>query len=375
MPDGVLAASGGWISWLGPAASWPDGSRLPPASELTLLPGLVDLHCHGGGSRAFTEVGSDHDLGAAAAVVVTHHRAHGTTTQLASLVSAPEDVLLHQLDVLASLVETRQLAGVHLEGPFLSPDHAGVHDRQALRHGDPALLEALLDAGRGTVRSMTLAVELPGVAALVPVLRQHAVLPSLGHTGAPAALAGRLLAQGGWSVTHLFNGMPPWHHRRPGPVPACLAAAARGDAVVELVADGVHLDDLTVAAVLDLVGPRQVALVSDAMAAAGTSDGRYRLGGRDVVVRDGVARLDDRLAGPGPGRLAGGTSRLLDVVRRVVHHAGVSLADAVTAASTTPAALLGLADRGALGVGLRADVLVVDDALQPVRAFVGAVPC
>lgn len=370
IPDGVLSASGGRIGFVGPAPSWPDRATLPPASGLVLLPGLVDVHCHGGGGRDVGELpgagGAQAPDGPAA--VVAHHRAHGTTTQLASLVSAPERVLLRQLDALASLVEEGRLAGVHLEGPFLSPGHAGAHEPSALRRGDPALLEALLTAGRGAVRSMTLAVEVPGVAALVPLLREHGVLPSLGHTGAPSGLVREVLAEGGWSVTHLFNGMPPWHHRDPGPVAACLAAAARGDAVLELVADGVHLADGTVAAVLDLVGPGQVALVTDAMAAAGSADGSYRLGGRDVVVRDGVARLartsDAGTRMSGAGALAGGTARLLDVVRRVVQHAGVSLPDAVTAAASTPAALLGLHDRGALAVGRRADVLVVDDDLR-----------
>jgi N-acetylglucosamine-6-phosphate deacetylase len=155
------------------------------------------------------------------------------------------------------------------------------------------------------------------------------------------------------------------HHRAPGPVAACLAAAARGEMVLELVADGVHLDDETVAAVFDLVGPGRIALVTDAMAAAGQGDGRYRLGSLLTDVVQGVARL----VGDPPGAIAGGTSRLVDVVRRVVRHAGVGLADAVTAASATPARLLGLADVGDLVAGRRADLVLTDDDLTPLSVM------
>jgi N-acetylglucosamine-6-phosphate deacetylase len=159
------------------------------------------------------------------------------------------------------------------------------------------------------------------------------------------------------------------HSRAPGPVAAALAAAARGEAVVELVADGVHLAPDTVAAVFDLVGPGQIALVTDAMPAAGMDAGRYRLGRLDVEVTDGVARL----AGEGPAEsrsIAGGTACLVDVLRRTVRDAGVGLLAAVTAATATPAQLLGLGEiTGALRRGLRADLLVVDDALHPVRVM------
>jgi N-acetylglucosamine-6-phosphate deacetylase len=155
--------------------------------------------------------------------------------------------------------------------------------------------------------------------------------------------------------------MPPLLSRAPGPVAACLAAAARGELVVELVGDGVHLAPETVAAVFDLVGAGQVALVTDAMAAAGMPDGRYRLGALPVEVTGGVARLADD---DGPGAIAGGTARLVDVVRHTVA-AGVPLPDAVLAATGTPAGLLGRADVGGLTPGARADVLVTDADLVP----------
>jgi N-acetylglucosamine-6-phosphate deacetylase len=244
-----------------------------------------------------------------------------------------------------------------------------------MRRPDPGLLERLLAAGRGHVVSMTYAAELPGASEIVEMLAAHGVVASLGHTDADVATAATSLAlaastsrTGLASVTHLFNGMRPFHHRDPGPVAAGLTAAMRGEVVLELVADGVHLADATVAMVLDMVGPRSVAFVTDAMAAAGMPDGSYRLGSRQVRVEGAVARLfgEDHQ----PGALAGGTSTLLDVVRRGVRTAGIDLATAVEAATLTPARLVGIDhDRGALAVGLRADVLAVDHDLAPVAVW------
>ncbi len=374
LPDGIVAARGGQITAVTSASRWPGtAGPLPEPTALTLLPGLVDVHCHGAVGYGFPD--SD-DAGARAAAA--HHLASGTTTLLASTVSAPAGALLSQVAVLAELVRDGAAAGIHLEGPFLSPVHCGAQDPAAIVPGDPDLLAAVLRAGRGTVRSVTLDPATARSRELAAMLREHGVTPSLGHTGASTTAVGAWvrdwLGDGGGElgVTHLFNGMPPWLSRAPGPVPAFLAAAARGEAVLELVADGVHLADETVSAVFDLVGPGRLALVTDAMAAAGTADGRYRLGALDVEVAGGVARLaTGPIDGAGLRPLAGGTARLLDVVRRVVRYAGVDLADAVAAASTTPARLLGMeAERGSLVAGRRADVLVIDDDLQPVAVAV-----
>ena len=355
--DGVVAVAGDRVLFAGPAAGW-DGELPPPAPDRCLLPGLVDVHCHGAAGHGFPDADADGVRAAAA-----HHRAAGTTTLVASLVSAPPRVLQDRLALLTPLVGDGELAGVHLEGPFLSTARCGAQDTASIRPGDPALLAQLL-AG-GPVVSMTLAPETAHARELVDLLRAHGVLPSLGHTDAPADLttaAIRSAARTGLvSATHLFNAMPPLLARAPGPVAACLTAAARSELVVELVADGVHLDPETVAMVFALVGPRQVALVTDAMAATGMPDGRYRLGVLPVEVVGGTARL---ATDAGPGAIAGGTARLVDVVRRTVA-AGVPLADAVLAATETPARLLGLDRVGRLAPGARADVLITDLHLHP----------
>ena len=365
---GAVLVSGDRIAYAGPRDQLPPG--LAAGAEVVdlgpgtrLLPGLVDLHCHGG---AGAEFGPDEESAGKAASY--HHRA-GTTTVVASLVSALPEVLLAGVRTCAGLAADETVAGVHVEGPFLSPQRCGAQDPDALRPVDLDLVAALDDAAGGYWSVMTFAPELDGADGLVSRLAAAGVTPAVGHTDGDAATAARALraAQAAGTaplVTHLFNAMPPLHHRFPGAAAACLTAAARGDAVVELVADGVHLADETVAMVMALGAPGSVVLVTDAMAAAGMPDGRYRLGRLEVAVAGGTARLADG------GAIAGGTSTLLDVVRRCVVSAGVDLARAVRAASADAAAVLGLeGEVGALSAGTRADVLAVDASLAPVAVW------
>ncbi|WP_348525366.1 N-acetylglucosamine-6-phosphate deacetylase [Luteimicrobium album] len=267
----------------------------------------------------------------------------------------------------------------------MSPDRCGAQNPADMLAGDPELVRAIAAAARGHLVTMTVAPEVVGVqepGGVIETLVEVGAVPSVGHTDAhwsvteaaiavgSAALdgAGVTARSGRLTATHLFNGMRPLHHRDPGPIAACLEAAKRGKVVVELVGDGTHLDPGTVATVFELVGADAIALVTDAMAAAGMPDGSYQLGPMAVVVADGVARLADGTAEG--GAIAGGTAHLIDVVRHTVA-AGIALPDAVRAASLTPAGVLGRADVGALEAGRRAD-LVVTDADLTVRAVVRA---
>lgn len=364
--DGVVAVLGDRVHWVGASADWSGPPLPPPCHSRYLLPGLVDVHCHGGAGYGFPEADP-----AGVLVAIEHHLHHGTTSVLGSLVSAPVDVLEKRVRALAPLAASGQLAGIHLEGPFLSVAQCGAQDPLAIIPGSPESLRALIEAGEGQVRSVTVAPETAHFGELLRIMQREGVLPSLGHTAATASVTTAAIASigGPCSATHLFNSMPPMHHRAPGPVAACLAASARGEMVLELVADGVHLADETVAAVFDMVGPGQVALVTDAMAAAGMPDGRYPLGPRQVDVVGGVARLAEHGDGRS-GVIAGGTARLIDVLRRVVQRASVPLAAAVTAASATPARLIGLdGEVGDLIAGRRADVLVTDRELNPLAVM------
>ncbi len=367
----MLVLEGDRITFAGPAAGAPLAA--PDAAPGTvLLPGLVDVHNHGGGGASFPDATTADQVRTA----VREHLHQGTTTMLASLVTAGHDTLVARAELLGSLAEAGEIAGIHAEGPFLSYERRGAQSPEHLVAGDAALVRDLVAASGGHLRSMTVAPEIPGVAGpggAAEALIAAGAVPSLGHTSGTTEQAEALIAQVvpalrerglEMTATHLFNGMPPLHHREPGPVAACLAAAARGDLVVELVADGVHLVPATIRSVVEMVGVDRVALVTDAMAAAGMPDGDYVLGPMAVTVAGGVARLTDG------GSIAGGTSRLLDVVRTTVA-AGVPLADAVRAASWVPARALGLADVGGLVAGRRADVVVADASLRPVRVLRG----
>ncbi|GAA2229328.1 amidohydrolase family protein [Promicromonospora sukumoe] len=426
--DGVVVASGGRVAFSGSVADAvaaghgpaleraleqaPDQApdRARPAPGTLVLPGLVDLHNHGGGGASFPDVTS---AGEALAGVL-EHRAHGTTTLLASLVTAQPEVLLARAAVLAELAEAGEIEGLHAEGPFLSYRRRGAHNPADLQEGSVELVRDLAAAARGYLRTMTIAPEVPGVTGpggVAEALVAAGVLPSLGHTdgsteqaealieqvtsalraragggaagpGAAGRPAGTPAPAGPMTATHLFNGMRPLHHRQPGPIAACLAAAARGDMVVELVGDGVHLDPATVRSVFDMVGADQVLLVTDAMAAAGMADGRYDLGPMSVEVRHGVARIATPVSDPqvtggtsasdtgeGEGPIAGGTAHLVDVVRCAVE-GGVPLVDAVRSATAVPARVLGLTGEvGTLEPGARADVLVTDANLRPLRVL------
>ncbi|MCW2609729.1 MAG: N-acetylglucosamine 6-phosphate deacetylase [Cryptosporangiaceae bacterium] len=315
----------------------------------TLVPGLVDLHVHGGGGGSFPAADPDGARTAAA-----YHLRHGTTSTVASLVTAAPEDLHRAVTVLAGLCEDGTLAGIHLEGPFLAAARCGAHDPVLLRAPDLALLDRLLAAGRGHVRHVTVAPELPGAMELIARLRDRGVVAAVGHTDATYAQTTAAFVAGAGLVTHLFNGMRPLHHRDPGPVAAALA---RPGVVCEVIGDGVHLADQVVTLLFATLGPDRIALVTDAMAAAGCADGAYTLGTLAVAVRDGVART-------ATGAIAGGTATLADVLRRAVR-AGVPLLDAVRAATLTPARAVGLEDRGAITPGRRADLCVLDADLRP----------
>jgi N-acetylglucosamine-6-phosphate deacetylase len=366
--DGVVVTEGDRITYAGPADAAPvtaealaaAGSDIP--ADSLLMPGFVDVHNHGGGGASFPDAQSIDDVRTATLA----HRNAGTTTLVGSMVTAPRDLLLARAELLAEASEQDILAGVHCEGPFLSYERRGAQSPENLLTGSASAVRDLVAAAGGHLRSMTVAPEIEGVAGAdgaAAALVAAGVIPSIGHTTATteqtealiAAVVPGLREQGlSMTVTHLFNGMNPLHHRDPGVVAACLAAAERGEIVAELVADGVHLVPAMIRSMVALIGADNVAFVTDAMAAAGMPDGQYQLGPMLVNVVDGVAKIREE---SGYESIAGGTARLIDVIKTSVT-GGVPLVDAVKAASWTPARAFGFTDVGGLVAGRRADVVV-----------------
>ncbi len=368
MPDLLLAAgrvvtpartfAPGWLAVEGTRVAAvgdgpPDRAADVDLPDATVVPGFVDTHLHGGGGASFD--GGDPD---AAARVVESHRAHGTTTMLASLVSDTPDRLGEAAARLGPLVDDGLLAGIHLEGPWLSERYAGAHDPDLLATPTEEVVDRLLEWCGGHLRMVTLAPELTGGVDAVRRFVSAGVVAAIGHTDATYDQAREALDAGATVGTHLFNAMRGLHHREPGPIAALLE---HPDAHVELIADGVHVHPAMVG--LAAAGkPQHTVLVTDAMAAAGAADGAYRLGRLDVTVSDGVARLAS-------GAIAGSTATMADALRFAVRRAGLSLEDAVRAATATPAALHGLARVGQLRPGHDADLVVLDDELAVRRVM------
>lgn len=326
---------------------------VPPEVERLagwVVPGFVDTHVHGGGGAAYATDDPDLALRARA-----FHRAHGTTTTFASLVTAPVEVLCRQLAALAGLVEAGELAGLHLEGPFLSPQYAGAHDAALLRHPDPATIGRLLEAGRGALQMVTLAPELPGALPAVRSLIGAGVRVALGHTGADPATVAAALDAGASVATHLFNAMRPIHHRDPGPVPRLLTDER---VAVELIADGVHLHPAVLELAVATAGVDRVHLVTDAVPATGRPDGAYALGGLPVRVQDGRVRLVD--TDGTAGAIAGSTLTMAAAFRQLTAALG-DVGAAAVMASTNPARHFGLTGVGRIEVGARADLCLVDE--------------
>ncbi len=355
-------AGPGWVRLDGAAGGRiaDTGSGAPPQPAdrhaAVLVPGFVDLHVHGGGGHDASR--SPADLAGA----VAFHRRHGTTATLVSLVTAPVERLCEQLGWIAELAADPDsgVLGAHLEGPFLSAARCGAQNPAHLLDPDPDVWRALLEAGRGHLRTITVAPELPGALELVDAALAAGVVVAVGHTDAAYEQARAAFDRGATLATHLYNGMRSVHHREPGPVVAALEAGV----ACELINDGVHVHPAMLR-LLDRDG--HPVLITDAIDAAGAGDGDYRLGGQAVRVRDGVARL---AAGGDGGSIAGSTLTMDAAVRRAVDNR-ISLERAVAAASTTPAAVLGLgSSHGALAPGRRADLVLLDAGLRAEAVFV-----
>ncbi|MFH9869708.1 N-acetylglucosamine-6-phosphate deacetylase [Streptomyces lydicus] len=317
-----------------------------------IVPGFVDMHVHGGGGGSFSSA----DPGECMTVVETHRR-RGTTSMVASTVTGELTELARQAAVLAELVQQGELAGIHFEGPFISPQRCGAHQPGLLRDPDPADVRKLVDAAHGTAVMMTVAPELPGGLASVRLLAEAGVVAAIGHTDSSYDATREAIDAGATVATHLFNAMPPLGHRAPGPVAALLEDER---ITVELINDGTHLHPAVLQLAVREAGAGRVAFITDAMGAAGMSDGMYPLGPMRVEVRDGVARISE---GPTAGSIAGSTLTLDRAFKRAVTLDGLTVDQAVQALSATPARLLGIDDRvGSLEVGKDADLVVLDAA-------------
>ncbi len=343
--DSWVLFDGDTIVATGTGSGAPDADEAVDLGDTTVVPGFLDLHGHGGGGHAYD------DGGAELAAALAAHRAHGTTRALISLVANPLAELRERLRDIAELTASDPLVlGAHLEGPFLASARRGAHNADYLRAPDDADIDGLIRAGAGTLRQLTLAPELAGALEAIPQLIDAGVVVAVGHTEATAEQTHAAFDAGARMLTHAFNAMPGIHHRAPGPV---VAALEDERVTLELILDGEHVH-ADVARLLLEQAPGRVALVTDAMAAAGADDGDYRLGSLNVSVRNGLAHLS------GTSTIAGSTLTQDAALRRAVE-IGVPLPAAVAALTAVPARAIGLGDRfGLIEPGYAADLVALD---------------
>jgi N-acetylglucosamine-6-phosphate deacetylase len=356
--DGQICRPG-WLQVAG-AQILACGAGAPPGvpdrdfPDCIVVPGFIDMHVHGGGGASYLDAGH-------IAQAAEFHRRHGTTTTLASLVTASPDQLIAGVCALADATRQGAVAGIHLEGPWLSAARCGAHDPTQMRDPEPAEIDDVLAAGARTIRMVTLAPERPGSSEAIRRFLDAGVVVAVGHTDATYEQTQQAITLGATVGTHLFNAMPPLHHREPGPA---LALLEDPGVTLELIADGVHVHPAMMRAVVGAAGPDRVAVITDAIAAAGCDDGAYRLGTVAIDVESGVARVHATAA------IAGSTAtmdQLFRTVCRLGPDADAALAGAVQMTSATPARALGLDRVGSLRPGNDGNLVVLDRDLQ-VRA-------
>ncbi|MFP3913497.1 MAG: N-acetylglucosamine-6-phosphate deacetylase [Actinomycetota bacterium] len=346
MVAGDVAVDEGRIASLG----------LAPAGRSGIAaPGFVDLQVNGFAGVDFTDADTDGMRSAGESLLST-----GVTAFQPTLITLSEDAYLAALSRLRQAqaeLDAPRLLGVHLEGPFLSPRRPGAHDPSLMLDPDEELARRLLEAG--PVTYVTVAPELPGALGLIELLVGRGLTVAVGHSDADTATTMAAFDRGARAVTHLFNAQRPFHHREGG---IGFAGLARRDVVVSVINDGIHLADETVRVVISAARGR-VSLITDAVSAARLEPGSYTLGNREIFVTEEDVRLED-------GTLAGSILTMDRAVRNLIER-GTTLTEAVAAATTVPARLIGRPELGTLAPGTPADVAVLDDGYRVRATLVG----
>jgi N-acetylglucosamine-6-phosphate deacetylase len=354
--DGAVLVAGERIVDVGTRVTVrrPAGATVIDCGDATIVPGFVDVHIHGSGG--FTAMDGPDAVAAVSRFIVRH----GVTSWLPTL--TPRATIAEMTDHIRGVTEAidrtsdgADVAGIHLEGPFLNPKRPGAIRAEWFHPPSTDLVEELIRAGNGHVRLMTLAPELPRGLDVVRRLVARGVTASIGHSDATSEQAEAAIVAGVRHATHAYNAMRGLHHRDPGVVGAMLAS---NDVRAELIADGVHVHPTAMRALVQAKGTQHVMAITDAVAPAGLGDGAFEFDGRPITVRAGQATLAD-------GTIAGSVSTFDGNLRRLVTECGVPLADAIAMGSLVPAASVGLAARkGYLSGGRDADLVALDANLQ-----------
>ncbi len=368
-PKGEIVNAGilirdGEIEMVGPrfGMELPSGATEVQATDSTAIPGFVDVHIHGAGGHDVMEANET-----ALSTITGRLAAFGTTSLLATTITASADDTCRSVEGIAKYIsgqyqtsDTRaEILGIHFEGPFLSKERRGVHPAEWLQLPSAELLQRFLQAAAGNARILTIAPELSGATPCIDAARSLGMVVSIGHTDATYEQARAAVAHGAHHATHVYNAMRPFTHRDPGVIGAVLTTP---EVTAELIADGIHVDEIAMKVLLQAKGAQGVVLISDGTSATGMPDGEYMLGGLKVTVNGGVCRNAE-------GRLAGSTLTLDRALRNIVG-LGIPLADAVRMLTLNPATLLGIEfKKGALRTGADADIVLLSDGLEIERVW------
>ncbi|WP_309722796.1 N-acetylglucosamine-6-phosphate deacetylase [Armatimonas sp.] len=330
-------------------------------SGLTVLPGFIDLHIHGGGGADTMDATPE-----ALATICRTHATHGTTRLLATTITQSNAAITAALANVAKAPPApdnggASVAGIHLEGPYISPSKPGAQPKEFVRDYDQAEFALWLDAAQGKLRQITLASEQPGGEALMAACSTAGVVISLGHTDATAEQTKSAIGLGARQATHLFNAMNGIHHRNPGPIPVFMTDPR---VRVEVIADGHHVAPEVIAMTYAAVGAERFIAITDAMAGAGNGDGLYKLGGHEVTVTNGRATLAD-------GTLAGSVLLMDQAARNLRAWCNLGWQEIAQVTATNAADQQGWHDTGRLIEGSIADLVIVNDELTVQATYVG----
>ena len=359
--DAVILVEGGRITAIGhrDEVKIPEGAVDYVASGMTVVPGFVDVHIHGAGGHDVMEA-----THAALDCITSTVARHGTTSILATTVTAPVDETCKSLEGIAQYIRSHEqqentglaaeILGIHLEGPFISKTRRGVHPSDSITRPSIEILDKFRAASDGLIRILTVAPEIPGALDLIRAAVTNGIVAAIGHTDADYEQARAAIQAGARHAVHFYNAMRPFSHRDPGVIGAVLTEP---DVTAEIIADGVHVAGPAIQVLLGTKGFDTVLLASDGTAATGMPDGNFRLGNFEVTVKDGVCRNSE-------GKLAGSTLTLDRALRYIVS-LGVPLIDALRMATILPARRLGLAGKkGIIAIGADADLVVLTPDLR-----------
>jgi N-acetylglucosamine-6-phosphate deacetylase len=364
-PDGIrdgleLVAEDGMITAIR-LQTHPTGEGVVDLEGNYLAPGFIDLHVHGAMGRDTMEASAE-----AFRAICDYHASGGTTSLLLTTATAPIKAVVKVVnEARAAQSSIKQIAGVHVEGPFISKTKPGAQRATLIRNPTPRVYGPLLEHG-DVIKRMTLAPELPGAIELIDQLREHNICPSGGHSDAWEEDARTAFEHGMRSVTHTFNCMSSARRRGIDRVAGLLEFAMSEPGIIcELIADGHHVSPTLMKMLCRAKGFTGICLVTDATAGAGLPEGsKFSLSGKKCIVEGSVCLLADRSA------LAGSAARMIDLVRRMVTEIGVPLPEAIVMATDTPAYVIGLGTKGQFRIGADADLVAISPELQVMRTFV-----